>query len=129
MTTKTLTCSDQYPLHKKFYQTTSPNSKGVGSYKKYRVVRVDEDLLEIHQVCCQVDIGIPKWLGGRGLSHDVFFWEHGTSFTRGRETYPTEAEAIVAIKEAIALRSRIYHSYSLGQKKVAKCEVLGVYNA
>jgi hypothetical protein len=129
MTTKPLPCSDQNPLHKKFYQPTSINSNEVYSYKKYRVVRVDEDLFEIHQVCCQVDIGLPKWLGGRGLSHDTFFWDHGTEFTRGREVYPTEAEAIAAIKEAISLRSRMHRSYSLRQIEVTNCEVLGVYNA
>lgn len=110
-------------LHEVFKVVSSLDN--IDPYKQYRIVQVAEDEFEIHQVCYEGCFGLPKFIGGNGLFHWRFFWEHGSDFTRSREVRPTYEAAKVVIEVTLA-----HHKRRLAEVKKKKVwKIMGVYNA
>lgn len=110
-------------LHEVFRVTSSLDN--IDQYKQYRIVQVAEDGFEIHQVCYSFCLGLPKWLGGNGMFHWGFFWEHGSDFTRSREVLSTYEAVKVVIEDTLVPHKR--RLAEVKKKKVWK--VMGVYDA
>ena len=67
--------------------------------RQFRIVQVAEDEFEIHQTVCEGYLGLPKLLGGNGLIHYRYYWEHGCDFDRDRLVFPTYDEALYHLKQ------------------------------
>lgn len=72
--------------------------------RQFRIVQVAEDEFEIHQTVCEGYLGLPKLLGGNGLIHYRYYWEHGCDYDIGRLVLPTYDEALAHLKQYLQER-------------------------
>lgn len=90
---------DTTPIGKVFKYLTNEDLT-----RQFRIVQVAEDEFEIHQTVYEGYLGLPKLLGGNGLIHYRYYWEHGCDFDRCRLVFPTYDEALAHLKQYLQER-------------------------
>lgn len=86
--------------------------------RQFRIVQVADDEFEIHQTIYDPYLGLPKFIGGNGIVHYRYYWEHGYDYDRGRSVFTTYDGALSHLKQYLHNRREWLRKLDeLGNKK------------